>query len=133
MCFPLECDSKAAAFTVEAAPPAQPHAGISRDATQLLLPVCSYLFAAILFSQKQSRDSTQRPAEAGSQRREKSSVIPRSICPHVQQLRRNSQRPPQKVGVHAKQSREPLQRRHLPLKRRVAEVQLVLLRQVPFR
>src|SRR5882762_970708 len=93
---------EAFAFTVEARQRVVPQSPVLGIRSRLLLPDRCYLFSVIVSLQKQPRHSAQRPAEARSERREKSAIIPRGIRPHIQQLRRNPQCSPQQVGVHAK-------------------------------
>jgi len=79
-------------------------------------------------SEKPAGQASDGGAEAAAERREESVVVARGVGVHVQQLRGNTQRAAEQIRIHPVKAGEALQRGHLPLKRGVAEGQLILLR-----
>lgn len=82
--------------------------------------------------EERAGERAERATERGAERGKEPAGIARSIGADVEQLRGDAQRAAKQIRIHAEEPGEALQCRHLPLKSRIGEIQLIPLRLVAF-
>src|SRR6266849_409410 len=78
--------------------------------------------------EKRAGQTAERATESRPERGKESTAAARGVGARVEQFRRDAERAPEQIRVHAEEARKALQRGHLALKSGVGKGELVLLR-----